>query len=91
MGMKIIAAQVIMVNETSLAVASHIVKLTLGSSEDGMTNGNIAAPQVKIMAAIATELNKKAKPERFQRLDIKTKSGIDNPNTGNNIVTGYLS
>lgn len=48
------ATPVIIFNVRSLDVASHKVKLWLGSKLDGMMKGNIAKPAVKIIQAFVT-------------------------------------
>ena len=50
-----IATTVITCRVNKLDVASHMVKLAFGIMLDGMMNGNIATPHVKIIHAIVSD------------------------------------
>lgn len=71
-----------------LETASHIVKLLTGSVAEGITNGNIENPAVKITPAIDKLLPIKAKPSflnfAFRRANIIPK----NPINGAAIIQG---
>ena len=71
-----------------LETASHIVKLLIGSVLDGMMNGNIENPAVKIMPAIATLLNIKAVRSFLSHALNNAKAIPTNPAIGADIIQG---
>src|SRR5512142_3018669 len=61
-----ITTQNMMASVRWLDTASHTVRLERGSIDEGITNGNIANPAVKITPAIARLLDANASHGRFE-------------------------
>src|SRR5471030_653068 len=81
-GTKIQATTVITFNVSTVDVASHIVKLTLGLVIDGITNGNIVIPAVKITQAMVNELLTKASAPLSRRENKIVSNGKITPRAG---------
>ncbi len=83
------ATTVMMLSVNSLEVASHIVKPCAGFKLEGITNGNMAKPAVRIMPANDKLEHKKATAPRFA-FDAKVvNTDMPIPNKGAKQSTGY--
>lgn len=82
------ATPVIIFNVRSLDVASHKVKLWLGSKLDGMMKGNIAKPAVKIIQAFVTLAQTKVIASFFHFALRNTPIAIIKPPIGANHIHG---
>lgn len=80
----------IMPNVFLLEMPSHMVKLLTGSVLEGMMNGNIEKPAVKMMPAIAMLLNTNA-VRSFWNLALNSANDIPaKPAIGASIIHGYV-
>ena len=77
-----------MPNVFLLDVASHIVKLLIGSVLEGMIKGNIENPAVRMMPAIAMLLNINAAGSFLNRALIRDSAMPAKPAIGANIIHG---
>ena len=82
------ATPVMMFKVSSLDVESQSVKLWLGLTLDGIMNGNIAKPAVKMMQALARLELIKAIASHFNLALIKANSGISTLPIGANHIQG---
>ena len=71
-----------------LETASHMVKLLTGSVLEGIINGNIEKPAVKIIPAIAMLLNKNALRSFLNLAFNRDKAIPAKPAVGANIIHG---
>src|SRR5688572_7218141 len=81
-GTKMQATTVITLSVNSVDVASHMVRLAFGSVTDGITNGNIVIPAVRITQAIVSELLMNASAALFMRENRMVSNGRSTPNAG---------
>ena len=85
-----IATTVITCRVNRLDVASHMVKLAFGIMLDGMMNGNIATPHVRMIHAIVNDENKNAQPFLSAFVAIIVNSGNPTPRAGRAHRIGYV-
>src|SRR5471030_735088 len=81
-GTKIQATTVITLKVSRLEVASHIVRLASGVVLDGMTNGNMVIPAVRITQAMVSEEDTNASAALLRRENRMVSSGRTTPNAG---------
>src|SRR5512142_728516 len=74
-----------------LDTASHTVRLDRGSLDEGMTNGNIAKPAVRITPALTMLLAMNAAPARPSLEKAITASASRNDATGASIIQGRFA
>ena len=85
------ATPVMMFKVSSLDVESQRVKLWLGLTLDGIMNGNIEKPAVKMMQALVRLELIKASASHFNLAPIKASNGMVTLPIGANHIQGYVS
>lgn len=87
-GRKIMVATSMMPSVLWLDAASHNVRLLFASVEEGMTNGNMEKPAVRIIPAIALLLKINAKRSYLDFAADNANAIPPNPSIGASIIHG---